>query len=127
MLLSPRLRLSPVVRSPIIKARVSPSPSARREFGDFNLNEAPAGDFDLNVEPTGWDDGLGVLDADENVPNAQESARRKEVPDAKRRAIFEALVAKANKGNLQGHETTEVSEAFSVPLRTVQRIWRKGK
>ena len=86
-------------------------------------------DIDLNVEPdenapenaqNGSDMGAGL--------QAQENARRRAVvPDEKRRAIFEALLSKARNGNLKGHETKEISEEFSVPLRTGQRIWKKGK
>lgn len=60
--------------------------------------------------------------------HAQENTRRKVVvSNETRRLIFEALLAKARNGYLKGQETTEVSMQFSVPLRTVQRIWKKGK
>lgn len=73
------------------------------------------------------DHGFGVPVANENAPDAQENAHRNDVSNDKRRVIFEALLARAKNGNLMGHETGEVSIAFSVPIRTVQRIWKQGK
>uniref|UniRef100_A0A0A9DN94 DUF7769 domain-containing protein n=1 Tax=Arundo donax TaxID=35708 RepID=A0A0A9DN94_ARUDO len=67
--------------------------------------------------------------APETAPEtAQENACRKTVlPNEKRREIFDAVLARAKNGDLKGHETTEVSVQFSVPIRTVQRIWQQGK
>lgn len=41
--------------------------------------------------------------------------------------IIEALLAKSSNGFLKGHGTREVSDAFSIPMRTVHRIWDQGK
>ncbi|CAN6246034.1 unnamed protein product [Urochloa humidicola] len=73
-------------------------------------------------DPIGQDIGTG----DDSL--GQGNARNNlQVPDEKRRAIFEALLGRAKNGNLKAGETKEVSIQFSVPIRTVQRIWKKGK
>ncbi|KAG7557066.1 putative transposase Ptta/En/Spm plant [Arabidopsis suecica] len=67
----------------------------------------------------------------ENVEVSQghEEARvhRKEMTDGERVEIYHALLVKSIYGKLRKHTTAEVSSLFSVPLQTVQRIWRRVK
>jgi hypothetical protein len=79
--------------------------------------------------PVGQEDGddpIGPEDGDANDPVG---AARKNllVFNEKRRAIFEALLGRARSGHLKRSETREVSVQFLVPIRTVQRIWKKAK
>jgi hypothetical protein len=68
---------------------------------------------------------------DGNIPDLQlqNRARRiqKEYPKHTKKAVFQFLLAKSVNGQLKGHETREASVAFSVSMRTVQRIWDEGK
>nr|ABF93607.1 transposon protein, putative, Mariner sub-class [Oryza sativa Japonica Group] len=67
-------------------------------------------------------------DVDDAILVPQENTHKNVVLDNdKQRAIFDAMLVKARKGYLKGHESKEVSAKFSVPIRTVQRIWKKGK
>lgn len=79
-----------------------------------------------NIQP--WFDPFFDSDVDDVVPVPQENTRKNVMPDNdKRRAMFDSMHVKARKGYLKGHESKEVSAQFSVPVRTVQRIWKKGK
>lgn len=53
--------------------------------------------------------------------------KRNVVSNEKQRAVFEVLLLRATNGNLMGHETGEVLEELTIPIRTVQRVWEKGK
>jgi len=44
-----------------------------------------------------------------------------------RRAIYESLLEKSTKGRLKKGVTKSVATQFSVSMRTVQRIWKRGK
>ena len=148
MLLSPQLR-SPTTghgRSPLatrcsravndidLNLEVYEDASENAQSGFIDGADPQVREEDENESNIGdvFSDGAGPHAHQENENNsntgvdlqAQENARRRVVvPNEKRRAIFEALVAKARSGNLKGHEMKEISEEFSVPLRTVQRIW----
>ena len=127
-----RMLLSPQLRSPTTGHGRSPlATRCSRAVNDIDLNSEAYEDVSENTQ-SGFIDGADPYAHQENENNsntgvdlqAQENARRRVVvPNEKRRAIFEALVAKARSGNLKGHEMKEISEEFSVPLRTVQRIW----
>jgi hypothetical protein len=62
--------------------------------------------------------------AHENVQPQENARKNKVVTNEERRAIFEALLARAKNGYLMGGN---VKKEVSVPLRTVQRIWKTGK
>ncbi|CAE6199218.1 unnamed protein product [Arabidopsis arenosa] len=47
--------------------------------------------------------------------------------DGERVEIYHALLARSVNGKLRKHTRAEVSSLFSVPLQTVQRIWRWAK
>ncbi|KAG2569588.1 hypothetical protein PVAP13_7NG430066 [Panicum virgatum] len=94
-----------------------------QENGDNQLGEEN-GDNQLSQE--NGDTQLSQENVDDQL--VQENARRKLVlDDMRRRVIFETLLGRARNGNLKGNDTKEVSIQFSVPLRTVQRIWKKRK
>lgn len=52
---------------------------------------------------------------------------RKDTPNELRRLIYQALLARSTNGKLKRHVTREVAELFGVRLRTVQRLWQRGK
>lgn len=105
-------------------------------------------DIDLNVEPEdsqeNTEDGLHVPDNDENGSNlednphahendetdsnhngdshVQQDPHRNVVSNGTRRAIFEALFARARNGEASSDLKAEVSIQFSVHIRTVQCI-----
>ena len=43
------------------------------------------------------------------------------------RQVYQALLMRSKNGRLGKHDTTIVSEQFGVKIRTVQRIWKRGK
>jgi hypothetical protein len=107
-----RMLLSPQLRSP--KARNGRSPLARicsRVVNDIDLNLEPveyAPDNAQNVSAFGNDphDHRDVENGSDTntgtVLEPQDNARRRAtMPDEKRRAIFESLLAKAKNGNLK--------------------------
>ena len=95
-------------------------PQAREE----DENESNIGDvFSDGADPHAHQENENNSSTGVDLQDQENARRRVVVPNEKRRAIFEALVAKARSGNLKGHEMKEISEEFSVPLRTVQRIW----
>ena len=53
--------------------------------------------------------------------------KRKQMTDGERVEIYLALLERSVNGVLPNSTTTEVSDLFSVPLQTVQRIWRRAK
>jgi hypothetical protein len=134
-------------RSPLSKMLLSPqlrSPTARHGRSPLaTVCSRVVNDIDLNLEPIEYalenaqnvsafgSDPHAHLDVENGTDTGaslqpQDNARRRAVvPDEKRRAIFESLIAKARNGNSKGHETSEVIEEFSVPLRIVQHIWKK--
>ncbi|KAG2540901.1 hypothetical protein PVAP13_9NG588214, partial [Panicum virgatum] len=151
MMLSPRTQLlAPWLRSPSVRHETSPSTSTcdtpygqgQRVMGEIDLNMTPGDSRDNQLSQENGDNQLGEENGDnqlgqengdtqlsqENVDDqlVQENARRKLVlDDMRRRVIFETLLGRARNGNLKGNDTKEVSIQFSVPLRTVQRIWKK--
>ncbi|XP_074266633.1 uncharacterized protein LOC141589912 [Silene latifolia] len=53
--------------------------------------------------------------------------RRLVLSDEQRLQVYQALLEKSHGGKLKRQTTTEVSNLFAVPIRTVQRIWKLGK
>lgn len=53
--------------------------------------------------------------------------KRKVITNDERQAIYAALLEKSVNGKLKKKSTRIVAEKFSVPLRTVQRIWKRTK
>jgi len=47
--------------------------------------------------------------------------------DNVRQQVYQALLMRSKNGRLGKHDTTIVSEQFGVKIRTVQRIWKRGK
>ncbi|XP_010474143.1 PREDICTED: uncharacterized protein LOC104753613 [Camelina sativa] len=52
---------------------------------------------------------------------------RRNVSNQERWAIFSALLARSDNGNLNRYHTKEVSDLFSVPIQIVRKIWRRAK
>jgi hypothetical protein len=102
-----RVMLSPRTRSPSLQHGTSPLPSTTNPS---NPSQRALLNIDLNDE---------VVQG-----NAH---RHQEVSSEKGRLIFDSLLGMAKKGDLVGHETAEVAALYSVSVRTVQRIWRRGK
>ena len=57
----------------------------------------------------------------------QVNQRRKEVPEDVRKQVYQALLTRSNSGILHKKDTQIVADQFDLHLRTVQRIWRRGK
>jgi DNA invertase Pin-like site-specific DNA recombinase len=47
--------------------------------------------------------------------------------DTVRQQVYQALLMRSKNGRLGKHDTTIVSQQFGVKIRTVQRIWERGK
>ncbi|KAJ1263815.1 hypothetical protein BS78_09G215600 [Paspalum vaginatum] len=116
-----------LLRSPVAIQNTSPSAAICR-------GQTTAHTIDLNVQPEGCvqesDENVqsqpqGYAENDENIQQEgysqeshenllpQENARKNlTMSDEKRRAIFESLPARANNGEVTGHEKKEVSEEF---------------
>jgi hypothetical protein len=52
---------------------------------------------------------------------------KKNLSNEIRRAIYESLLEKSTEGRLKRGVTKSVATQFSVSIRTVQRIWKRGK
>ena len=44
-----------------------------------------------------------------------------------RKQVYQALLARSNNGKLRKNDTAIVVEQFGLHIRTVQRVWRRGK
>ncbi|XP_074290237.1 uncharacterized protein LOC141616967 [Silene latifolia] len=97
---------------------------ARYRYWDLNFEQVDesADDFD--------DDDAQTQD-ENNSTHAHDSGRARQrrlvLRDDQRLQIYQALLEKSHGGKLKRRTTTEVSNIFSVPIRTVQRIWKLGK
>ena len=64
-------------------------------------------------------------------PNVEEQRqqphRRKEMSEHLRKQVYQALLARSNNGKLGNKDTAVVSEQFGIPVRTIQRVWKRGK
>jgi hypothetical protein len=96
-----------------------------KEQVDIDLTTDPEEHVDIDLTMDQEEQGSADIDLNEAQGNIHH--KRKEVSDNIRKAVVEALLARANNACLKGHETKEVYEAFSVPIRTVQRLWDKAK
>ncbi|KAJ0028852.1 hypothetical protein Pint_35022 [Pistacia integerrima] len=81
------------------------------------------GEIDLNILP--------ILEAMDEVDDITEKVNthvsRKNLTNEQRQAIFESLLKRSVNGQLKKNITSEVAQLFSVSMRTVQRIWQRGK
>ena len=59
--------------------------------------------------------------------NVQVHHRRKEMSEDLRKQVYQALLARSNNGILHKKDTQIIADRFDLHLRTVQRIWRRGK
>ncbi|KAJ1263986.1 hypothetical protein BS78_09G228700 [Paspalum vaginatum] len=136
MLLSPRMQLPRTqIRSPSVRdidLNVEPEYSQENvESGSHLLENAEIG----SPVPENAESGSHVIGNAENVSlvpengsnldgnsHTQQNAQRNIVSNENRRAIFEALLARATNGEVSSHVKAEVLVQFSVHIRTVQRI-----
>jgi len=44
-----------------------------------------------------------------------------------RKQVYQALLARSNNGKLGNKDTAVVSEQSGIPVRTIQRVWKRGK
>ena len=44
-----------------------------------------------------------------------------------RKQVYQALLARSNNGKLCKNDTAIVAEQFGLHIRTVQRLWKRGK
>ncbi|XP_066324288.1 uncharacterized protein [Miscanthus floridulus] len=106
----------------------------------FDLNEAILEDhttygFDLNLPL----DEFGAVDFDylQNLPEhaveapveeqVEEPHRRKEMFEELRKQVYQALLARSNNGKLGKKDTAFVAAQFGLHIRSVQRLWKRGK
>jgi hypothetical protein len=53
--------------------------------------------------------------------------RRKEMTETVRKQDYQALLARSNNGKLHKKDTQIVADQFDFHIRSVQRIWKRGK
>ncbi|KAL6901930.1 hypothetical protein ACP4OV_004806 [Aristida adscensionis] len=111
--------------------------------GQFGLNtvrpEPVLGGFDLNMEAQddvqpepepehgvgGFD--LNVQPAPEQNKAEQGPRRSKETTDDVRKQIYQTLLARSKNGVLGMQVIKQVAPQFGLSVRTVQKIWKRGK
>ena len=59
--------------------------------------------------------------------HVQQPHRRKEMSTHLRKQVYQALLARSNDGKLRRNDTAIVAEQFGLHIRTVQRLWKRGK
>jgi len=57
----------------------------------------------------------------------QEPNRRKDMTEKLRQQVYQALLTRSNNGKLRRKDTSIVAAQFGVHIRSVQRLWRRGK
>ncbi|XP_018461805.1 uncharacterized protein LOC108832853 [Raphanus sativus] len=78
---------------------------------------------EIRTQPSNMQGGsTGILQSSQDV-----TVHRKQMTNGERWEIYHALLARSINGKLKEYHTTEVSNLFSVPLQTVQKIWRRAK
>jgi len=53
--------------------------------------------------------------------------RRPEMSEQLRKRVYQVLLTRSNNGKLRKKDTAIVAEQFGLHIRTVQRLWRRGK
>ncbi|WOH11131.1 hypothetical protein DCAR_0830610 [Daucus carota subsp. sativus] len=77
-------------------------------------------ELDLNRPPSPECE-VGADDGQVNVK------KRKVMTNSERQAVYAALLKASVNGKLKKYSTKKVATKFEVPLRTVQRIWKRAK
>ena len=57
----------------------------------------------------------------------QPNPRRKDMTDHECAQVYQALLTRSNNGKLRRKDTSIVAAQFGVHIRSVQRLWRRGK
>ena len=50
-----------------------------------------------------------------------------DIPEEVRKQVYQALLARSKNGKLGKKDTRIVADQFGVHIRSVQRIWKRGK
>jgi hypothetical protein len=80
------------------------------------------------VEVDFTEEELEDSDAEEHHHATQNNARPyRNLTDAERQQIYEALLERSNHGTLKTKSTTVVAQLFQVSRYRVQRIWQRAK
>jgi hypothetical protein len=53
--------------------------------------------------------------------------RRKDMTEEVTRQVYQALLARSKNGTLGKKDTRNVADQFGVHIRSVQRLWKRGK
>ena len=53
--------------------------------------------------------------------------RRKEMPEELRKQVYQVLLGRSKNGKLGKKDTQIVGDQFDLHIRSVQRIWKRGK
>ena len=57
----------------------------------------------------------------------EEPHRRKEMSEELRKQVYQDLLDRSNNGKLGKKDTTIVANQFGLHIRSVQRLWKRGK
>ncbi|XP_074299743.1 uncharacterized protein LOC141630897 [Silene latifolia] len=112
---------------------MGPDDEARYRYWDLNFEQV-----DESGDDTHQQDGGDDFDEDDAQTQEQNNSththnsggarqRRLVLSDDQRLQVYQALLERSHGGKLKRKTTTEVSNLFLVPIRTVQRIWKLGK
>nr|XP_017256568.1 PREDICTED: uncharacterized protein LOC108226134 [Daucus carota subsp. sativus] len=91
-----------------------------REFNHINLNETPfESENSLELE-----NNQGFINQDHEK---EENTTENVLSNEQKHAVYIAMLQRSANGNLKRNASREVAALFSIPTRTVQRIWKRSK
>ncbi|XP_050915558.1 uncharacterized protein LOC127130629 [Lathyrus oleraceus] len=99
------------------------------EFDEDNLEE----EFEAtnNIDESCEDNLQEEVETNNDTENVEAEPREKKrlriLSNEERMYIYHELLQKSVDGKLRKRATNEVASSNSVPLRTVQRIWKRAK
>ena len=64
---------------------------------------------------------------EEQVQPPNRRVRRKEMSEELRKQVYQDLLARSNNGKLHKNDTASVAAQFGLHIRSVQRLWKRGK
>ncbi|XP_074314285.1 uncharacterized protein LOC141649494 [Silene latifolia] len=106
---------------------------ARYRYWDLSFEQVDESDDDNHQQEGGddFDENYAQTQQHINSTHTHDSGgarrRRLVLTDDQRLKVYQAVLEKSHGGKLKKKMTTEVSNIFSVPIRTVQRIWKLGR
>ncbi|XP_039813299.1 uncharacterized protein LOC120676144 [Panicum virgatum] len=104
-------------------------------MADFDLNEPIEDDnipsFDLNLPldehgDVSFDFVQNLADDGVKAP-VEVHQRRKEMPEELRKQVYQVLLGRSKNGKLGKKDIQIVGDQFDLHVRSVQRIWKRGK